>query len=331
MNVAIAQSNYSADGVFMCDSLDESPSEASNLYQLRASSYIWKPGDLPSTGSTSQKLRIGVWFLNGTDAEKNAVRQFASYWTNTDGASVEWVFDQPNMKHIRIKFGPGGSWSKLGSYALKVTNQNEPTMYLNLKTSSGTQRVVLHEFGHALGLMHEHLHPNTGFVFRTSRVFRSMVGSGWCSDNSGNYSGDIECLEKIEQQITIPLDKSYRCPGSPNFDPKSIMMYPILDGWLFDNKKFNWSNVLSDEDKRCVKSLYSDSLSLCRPVGLQGQSRLVKAFATGVAVNSQSVPVCYFVPNQTFAATLQELRDWFVSYVSQVRDPIFLPRSSVKP
>ena len=54
---------------------------------------------------------------------------------------------------------PGqGSWSKLGKDAEKEENTSEPTMVLGLIKGYDdyNQHIVIHEFGHALGLEHEH-------------------------------------------------------------------------------------------------------------------------------------------------------------------------------
>ena len=51
----------------------------------------------------------------------------------------------------------GVNWSMVGTDAEKI-NRNKPTMQLNLKGHSPAlqESLVVHEFGHALGLEHEH-------------------------------------------------------------------------------------------------------------------------------------------------------------------------------
>ena len=53
--------------------------------------------------------------------------------------------------------GSGRSWSNIGRSA-ELTDTSRPTMVLSLKGLTAYQQkyIVIHEFGHALGLYHEH-------------------------------------------------------------------------------------------------------------------------------------------------------------------------------
>jgi hypothetical protein len=65
---------------------------------------------------------------------------------------------------IRVKFIDSGCpRSKVGTAATRV-KAGDPTMWLDLRSPdnypSRYKRIIRHEFGHALGLKHEHQHPN---------------------------------------------------------------------------------------------------------------------------------------------------------------------------
>ena len=72
---------------------------------------------------------------------------------------------------VRITFDPnGGSWSKLGTQCLLSQDPLESTMNLGTVTPSsdftqGEYGTILHEFGHVLGMLHEHQSPARGQRF----------------------------------------------------------------------------------------------------------------------------------------------------------------------
>lgn len=130
---------------------------------------------------------------------------------------------------IRVGFEAGGSYSKLGSEAqgadIPVT---EPTMVLDLagKSSTDIQFNVVHEFGHALGLCHEHQHPKYLEVmsdfqdeFKMHDLFRQPGREG---------IGDFEL-----QYLKLP--DSGTSLFKPEYDPRSIMHYPTYYGFLEDD------------------------------------------------------------------------------------------------
>ena len=86
---------------------------------------------------------------------------------------------------IRISFKYTGSWSTIGIDALDVP-ANQPTMnygWLTADTEDAEySRVVIHEFGHTLGLIHEHQHPEGGIPYDLEKVYTATVCSsmpGW--------------------------------------------------------------------------------------------------------------------------------------------------------
>ena len=65
----------------------------------------------------------------------------------------------------------GGSWSRIGTDATKV-----PLMSCTMNLGFVDRATVLHEFGHALGLIHEHQSPfNDDFRWNWEKV-RVHVG-----------------------------------------------------------------------------------------------------------------------------------------------------------
>jgi len=115
----------------------------------------------------------------------------------------------PNVADIRIDFDDdGGAWSVLGTECLTITDKNEPTMnfgWFDVPT-------VLHEFCHALGMIHEHQNPKgKAILWDKERVHQ------WASETQG-WS-----REKTDENI-IERYKLDEINGS-TFDGKSIMLY----------------------------------------------------------------------------------------------------------
>jgi hypothetical protein len=131
------------------------------------------------------KRTVTVAFSGGSAAADGLIEQTAKEWIsptskltlsfrNENGSFRTWTSsDQTRSADIRIAFDRGGYWSLLGRMA-NAAEPHEKTMNLEgLATdidrfaahratpawlTSYYHFVILHEFGHALGLAHEHFH-----------------------------------------------------------------------------------------------------------------------------------------------------------------------------
>ena len=106
---------------------------------------------------------ITVRFLEGNEDLKRRVKKVAEEWTASGMANLTLEFRNNAPTDIRIAFQQGnGSWSYLGTMCRQIP-EPEPTMNYGWLTPTSPddelRRVVLHEFGHALGLIHEHQNP----------------------------------------------------------------------------------------------------------------------------------------------------------------------------
>jgi len=105
------------------------------------------------------------------------------------------------------------------------------------------RRVVLHEFGHAIGLIHEHQNPQHTINWNKPAVIHDLSGP----PNSWD-----------EATIDTNMFKFYQ-PGevdATDVDPVSIMMYPIPKSWTTDGFSAGLNGELSDMDKSKVRSHY---------------------------------------------------------------------------
>jgi serralysin len=135
--------------------------------------------------------------------------------------SFEWDVPLQNSD-IRIMFIPEmGAWSLLGTQATKQ-NTNSPTMNLgwidndldyDSPDAKGTGAVVLHEFGHALGLIHEHSRKDASLLkWNKDSVYIDL-------GKSPNYWS----RQEVDAQIFTPQE--FDSKNSSEYDPTSIMHY----------------------------------------------------------------------------------------------------------
>jgi serralysin len=187
---------------------------------------------------------LRVRFLDGDPVVQSKVEQIAHQWSQF--ANIKFGFGNDPNAEIRISFQRKGSWSQLGTNALKVTNPNEPTMnfgWLKADTPDDEySRVVLHEFGHALGFEHEHKHPDAGINWNKQAVLDYFSQSnGWNE-------------QEIESNVLQAASRD--ATQFSSFDRDSIMIYAIPATLTNDGFSVGWNKELSETDKQFAQKVY---------------------------------------------------------------------------
>ncbi|HYU49415.1 MAG TPA: hypothetical protein VEO91_05730 [Candidatus Limnocylindria bacterium] len=205
----------------------------------------WKPG-------TSLHVR----FLDGPPEVRHRVEAVAHGWEQF--ANVRLVFDDRPDAQIRVTFQLDGSWSYVGQVALHIPDP-EPTMNFGWLTPDTEQeeysRVVLHEFGHALGCVHEHQSPSVRIPWDPPAVYAYYALQGW--DKA-----------EVDQQVLIPY--SPQGIQFSRFDEKSIMLYPVDERLTVGTFSIGWNRELSDLDKSFIASRYPFQEKQIIPLTLRG-------------------------------------------------------------
>ena len=111
-----------------------------------------------------QNMVLNVVFLDGNQEQHQLIRKIAPNWLNKTNLSFRFYNDlasAPNNTHIRISFLLQ-SGSRLGDHQ-DYLSQDATMNLFDLSTGrlskASAKRLILHEFGHALGLTHEYRSP----------------------------------------------------------------------------------------------------------------------------------------------------------------------------
>jgi serralysin len=187
-------------------------------------------------------------FLDGSKTQRKRVEGKAHIWEKY--ANIKFQFVTTTDEDIRITFGfDAGSWSAVGTDALieRYFPKHQPTMnygWLEDDTRDDEyERVVVHEFGHAIGLIHEHQNPNAKLKWNKPVVYRV-------------FSGSPNFWSKPDIDSNILDRYSPRGITATSFDDKSIMLYQFDAGLFLDRKPTPSNTRLSDRDKTFIARMY---------------------------------------------------------------------------
>ncbi len=191
-----------------------------------------------------QTLRVHLF--EGDEYVKEKVRQYAREWE--DHANIKFDFVDDPTAEIRVSFNlDGSSWSAVGRDALNIDwfPPNQPTMnYGWLMPDSDEEefsRVIIHEFGHAIGCIHEHSSPSAGIPWDKPKVYAYYAARGWDAATVDN-----NVFRKYSASVT----------QFSQFDPESIMLYPVPEELTIGDYSVGWNRHLSETDKEFIGDMY---------------------------------------------------------------------------
>ncbi|MBC7775639.1 MAG: hypothetical protein H7246_09385 [Phycisphaerae bacterium] len=187
---------------------------------------------------------LKVRFLSGTEAERAKVRKYAAEWS--DVANIKFLFVEKGPSDLRVSFTAGlGTWSLIGTDASQAP-QNKPTInfgwFNGLTPESGYRAAILHEFGHVLGLLHEHQHPSGGIPWDKPKLY------AYYKRTQGWESG------RVDEQVLSRLNSSRT--QYTRYDPASIMHYAIPNALTVGDFEVGNNNELSPTDRAFVAKVY---------------------------------------------------------------------------
>ena len=180
---------------------------------------------------------IGMRFIGGSSDQHETVRRFAGEWT--EHANLVFDFDAGASAQVRIAFNDDGAWSYIGTDALGIP-ADQPTMNFGWLD----QGVVLHEFGHMIGMIHEHQNPLDNPIQWNKPVVNAAL------------SGPPNFWDQatIEHNMYAKYDVN-QINGS-ELDPQSVMLYSFPASWTSNGFHTNPNERLSAVDKAFAQRVY---------------------------------------------------------------------------
>ncbi|MBC8038839.1 MAG: hypothetical protein H7X89_16670 [Rhizobiales bacterium] len=240
------------EGVKALDKMDNSD-EAKGIYSRVVQ---WPPA--------YAKLR--VCFMGGNNESNAKVAQIANRWSDDQGMGLKLDFgkaEKPRMckpgareSQIRVSYDKPGYWSMLGQYSVVYTAQEEPSMNLdgmdkNLAALDHPeiQGVILHEFGHAMGFLHEHQSQAStcGNEFNWEFITNYLKGApnNW-DDETIKFN--LAPLAGEDLMLT-------------DFDAKSVMLYSFPPEYYLNGDKSTCfipksNDGISETDRVTINYMY---------------------------------------------------------------------------
>lgn len=197
---------------------------------------LWKPGTV---------LKVKFMPPYPIDELRSRIINAAKQWEKYANLKFDIVNDNETAD-IRIKVtNSGSSWSYVGT-DMKMIPQNQHNMefgWFDHRTNiKEINRTTIHEFGHAIGCIHEHQNPSAGIPWDLDKLYAYYQRTqGW--DRATTYHNVVKTYDK----------------NSTNFsqtDPKSIMMYAIPNELTQGDYSVGWNSELSEMDKLFIETVY---------------------------------------------------------------------------
>ncbi|ODT62017.1 hypothetical protein ABS71_16340 [bacterium SCN 62-11] len=199
----------------------------------------WQPGQT-----------LNVLFVDGEGVPENvydaAIQLVQDTWQANSSLTFHFEKGEPDPNvtyHITVAFLVDKGYN---SHVGPNSQRYKPSMNLSRlhkwpTDSRNFRRVVVHEFGHAIGMMHEHQNPNVTIPWNREQVYADMAKSPtfWTRERTfNNY------FRLLASDLASP------------FDVLSVMLYEVRASWTTDGSSIGYNRDASPNDLEWVRRAY---------------------------------------------------------------------------
>ncbi|CAI8913690.1 M12 family metallopeptidase [Pseudomonas sp. IT-P4] len=184
---------------------------------------------------------LKIAFLNPpSSAHREAAIKAIKVWQPSINLKLDFV--NGTEGDIRITMEPPLNYSAIGTDAM-LRGPDENTMNIGTDPEHpGFEATVLHEFGHALGMQHEHQHPKADIPWNKPAVYDFYLSAyQWSKEEV-----DHNLFKLLEDKLT----------RTTVYDPTSIMHYPISNELTTGDWSVQKNTILSQNDRRLMRKIY---------------------------------------------------------------------------
>uniref|UniRef100_A0A4Q2DAD1 Peptidase M12A domain-containing protein n=1 Tax=Candolleomyces aberdarensis TaxID=2316362 RepID=A0A4Q2DAD1_9AGAR len=268
---------------------------------LVTASWLWDNGRTITVGFVDP--------VPGTPVQQDKVKEVVKEWEKHANLKFRFI---PNGNDAEIRIGfreKAGSWSYIGKVALEI-DKPEQTMNFGWvestpETTAKERGVILHEFGHAIGYLHEHQSPRRGERLTLNEqviidyVQRTQIPP-WTEEDARQNIINVYSRAEVSNFSAVDFTSimMYFMPANWNVQgieiPPNESLSPLDKAYAFLNYPFFIGTASSDPNVNILNSLNTAKVTGTARANIaleyiEGDWRGLRAEFTRWAVNQRAL------------------------------------------